>query len=170
MSAHNYALRVQLVIILKCCLGNVHMYFKSTVRTNGHTSSFGAGSPARADVERGACAVVGRAASLSLFHALFLRVSLPLSLWEKPVQGESSGGGGGLFFFPRSDGGGSVFGDVILIQLQTPSTSSSTSPLLPPLLPPPQRQRGRIPQGRMCVRKRGGYRPPDLFNAKIVSI
>lgn len=120
-----------------------------------HTSAFSAGSPAWTDVEGGACAVGRRA--VSFFHALFPRVSLPLTLWEKPEQEESSGGGGGLFFFLRSGGGGSVFREIILIQLQTPSSSSPSGG-------------GRIPQGRMCVRKHGGYRPPDLFNAKIVSI
>lgn len=63
-----------------------------------HTSSSSAGSPARTDVEGGACAVGGRAVSLSLslFPGALSRVSLPLSLWEKPEQEESGGGGGGL--------------------------------------------------------------------------
>lgn len=76
------------------------MYFKSTVRTNGHASSFSAGSPAWADVERGACAVVGMAASLSLFHALFLRVSLPLSLGKNPCRGRAAGEEADAFSFP----------------------------------------------------------------------
>lgn len=92
----------------------------------------------------------------------FPSLSFSLLLWEKPEQEESSGGGGGLFFFLRSRGGGSVFGKKL--------NYYNFKHLPPPPPPPSPRGGGRIPQGRMCVRKRGGYRPPDLFNAKIVSI
>ena len=118
--------------------------------------------------------------TLSLSLSLGVSLSLPLSLSGKNPsrrrasrRGEESSRRGEeadsfffFFFFFRYSGGGRIFRKIN-------QKKKKKKDIHPHLLPPPHwcgAAEEEKKNTRMCLRKRSGYRPPDLINAKIVSI